>query len=529
MSGHGTAWVRTSTRRLWLAALATVAIALAAAPAAQAERALLPPLGLQYSKVPGGQIEGACGLAVSGTTLYVSDYYHHAVDIFNLNSKTYQSQIAGDPLDGPCQLAISAGGALYANNWHQGVSRLLPSRFDFEPFEPSDAPLESTGVEVDQATGNVYVDDRSYVAVYEPSGAPLLKIGLGTLGEGFGLAVAGGRVYVADAADSTVKVYEPAVDATNPALVIDGAATPQGGFNSLVDATVAIDPTSGHLLVIDNLQPGFEHPEAAIDEFETNGTFLGQVSKKFVDGGPSGLAFGAGILYVTTGNSEESEVLAFGPYVSFSALQQPPAAPQGAATAAAGPAAVSAAAAGVAAQLAEVTRESYTAKVEPICKANTQANEKIFKGVKQEVKAGKLKPAATQFAKAASALKKTIAQLKAVPQPPADGARLDKWLGYVEEEAELFSSTSKKLKAGDKIGLGDGRSPYPHRERRQRSGPRLRIRLLSLRHLEIHLRCQVAKRKSACWRPCSSCSPSPAWRTPRWSSAARSGSASTAS
>jgi hypothetical protein len=101
---------------------------------------------------------------------------------------------------------------------------------------------------------------------------------------------------------------------------------------------------------------------------------------------------------------------------------------------------------------AEQTRESYTAKVEPICKVNTEASNRILKGVKSEVKSGKLKVASGQFAQAAKALKKTLTQLKAVPQPSADKAKLTKWLGYIKEEVELFEQTSAKLKAGDKGG-----------------------------------------------------------------------------
>ncbi len=98
----------------------------------------------------------------------------------------------------------------------------------------------------------------------------------------------------------------------------------------------------------------------------------------------------------------------------------------------------------------EVTRDTYKAEVEPICKTNTEANEKILKGVRQEVKAGKLKQAGAQFAKAAAALKKAYLQLKAVPQPPADVAKLSKWLSYVKTEAELFESAAKALKANNK-------------------------------------------------------------------------------
>jgi hypothetical protein len=108
--------------------------------------------------------------------------------------------------------------------------------------------------------------------------------------------------------------------------------------------------------------------------------------------------------------------------------------------------------AAVPAAATEVTRPSYREAVEPICKANTQANEKILGGAKAEVKANKLKPAAVKFTKAAAALKKTYAQLAAVPQPPADTAKLTKWLSDVKAEASLFAATAAKLKAGDKTG-----------------------------------------------------------------------------
>jgi hypothetical protein len=101
---------------------------------------------------------------------------------------------------------------------------------------------------------------------------------------------------------------------------------------------------------------------------------------------------------------------------------------------------------------AETTRAEYVAAVEPICKANTKANERILAGVQKEVREGKLKPAAARFAKAASALKRTRAELAAVPQPLADRSRLTKWLGLVNGEVGLFEATAKKLQAGDKAG-----------------------------------------------------------------------------
>ena len=102
------------------------------------------------------------------------------------------------------------------------------------------------------------------------------------------------------------------------------------------------------------------------------------------------------------------------------------------------------------ASAAEIDRAEYKAQVEPICKTNSKANEAILKPVRKLVKEDKLKPAADRFTKASAALKKTLTQLKAIPQPTADEAKLAKWLGYIKTEADLFAKAAKKLKAGQK-------------------------------------------------------------------------------
>jgi uncharacterized protein HemY len=99
---------------------------------------------------------------------------------------------------------------------------------------------------------------------------------------------------------------------------------------------------------------------------------------------------------------------------------------------------------------AEITRAEYKEAVEPICKANTEANERILKGVKDQVKQGKLKPAALKFEKAGKALKKAQGQLTAVPQPTADEPKLASWLGYVKTEADLFGQAAAKLRQDKK-------------------------------------------------------------------------------
>ena len=287
---------------------------------------------------PQGQIEGACGVAISPASgaLFVSDYYHRTVDAFSSSGEYAGDQITfpgSNPVfgvntrDGVCGLGFGPDGTLYANELDQGVLRIRP-----EPKALIDSN-ESTGVAVDEA-GNVYVDDRTYVAVYdapvEPGEQPARKIGLGSLGDAYGLAVDpdAKRVYVPDAADDRIEIYEPAVDLSSPVAAIEGPGALR--FNSLVDASLAVDASpgdgQGHLLVVVNLKPLFEQPAAAVYEFGANGEYLDRLQTRTVGppgeeveagpifGEPSGIAVdpSSGHVYVTTGNSERANVVAYG-------------------------------------------------------------------------------------------------------------------------------------------------------------------------------------------------------------------------
>jgi hypothetical protein len=309
--------VRTTT-----ALLVGALLAIGAAPPAHAERSRLSTKLLRTedaSHPPNREVEGACGLAVSpGGSLYVSDYYQRVIDAFSLGGM-YQStpiSLGGtspvfgiNSVDAVCGLAFDSSGTLYANEFHEGVLRLKPSVATIDEGE-------STGVAVDPATGDLYVDDRTYVAEYEapvsPGDAPVAKIGEGSLDDAYGLAVFGGRVYVPDAGKGVVQVFEPATSLTTPV----GAVT--HGFTTLVDAAVAVDPTNEHLLVVDNAQPKYEHPLASVYEFAADGTFLDTLrgtSAGPVFGEPSGIAVDpTGDVFVTDGNSELANVFKYGPY-----------------------------------------------------------------------------------------------------------------------------------------------------------------------------------------------------------------------
>ena len=99
----------------------------------------------------------------------------------------------------------------------------------------------------------------------------------------------------------------------------------------------------------------------------------------------------------------------------------------------------------------EPTREEYVAKVEPICKANSEANSRILKGVKEQVKQDQLVPAGKRFVRAAGALGKTVTQIDKVPRPATDDAKLTKWIGYLRKEKTFLQQIGSKLKAKDKF------------------------------------------------------------------------------
>ncbi len=95
-------------------------------------------------------------------------------------------------------------------------------------------------------------------------------------------------------------------------------------------------------------------------------------------------------------------------------------------------------------------RSEYKAAVEPICKTNRKASDRILKPVKKLVKKDKLKQASVAFAKAAKALQNAQLKLAAVEQPPADSAKLSKWLKEIKGEVALMKTISRKFKQGNK-------------------------------------------------------------------------------
>lgn len=95
-------------------------------------------------------------------------------------------------------------------------------------------------------------------------------------------------------------------------------------------------------------------------------------------------------------------------------------------------------------------QQEYAERVEPICKANSEANSRILEGVKTQVQKDELVPAGKRFIRASSALGKTVTQIAKVPRPEAYAAKLEKWIGYLKKEKTYLQQIGSKLKGKDK-------------------------------------------------------------------------------
>lgn len=108
----------------------------------------------------------------------------------------------------------------------------------------------------------------------------------------------------------------------------------------------------------------------------------------------------------------------------------------------------------VAAAEEEPTRAQYVEQVEPICKANTEANKRILKNARTKAKSrvpAKLKQAGVQFVHASAVFGKTVEKLSAVPRPAADDPRLLKWFSQLVIVQAKLRALGVALKADEEI------------------------------------------------------------------------------
>ena len=95
----------------------------------------------------------------------------------------------------------------------------------------------------------------------------------------------------------------------------------------------------------------------------------------------------------------------------------------------------------------EEARKTYREQVEPICKASTENNARVLKGVEGQVNNGNLVPAGKRFIQASTVFGTAVKKIAKVPRPTADAETLKKWVGFLTEEESLLRKIGKALKA----------------------------------------------------------------------------------
>jgi hypothetical protein len=100
------------------------------------------------------------------------------------------------------------------------------------------------------------------------------------------------------------------------------------------------------------------------------------------------------------------------------------------------------------------TRPQYVEQVEPICKANTEANMRILKNVQTKARsrdAARMKEAGAQFIRASAVFGKALGRIAAVSRPPQDDARLVRWFTQLGVVREKLRKLGVALREGDEI------------------------------------------------------------------------------
>lgn len=97
------------------------------------------------------------------------------------------------------------------------------------------------------------------------------------------------------------------------------------------------------------------------------------------------------------------------------------------------------------------TREEYVARLESICKPDTEATQRAMKGARADISAERLALAAGKFAQATSIFGSTVKKIAPVPRPPADAAKLSKWFGYLKAQESYLGQITAQLRADHAI------------------------------------------------------------------------------
>lgn len=99
----------------------------------------------------------------------------------------------------------------------------------------------------------------------------------------------------------------------------------------------------------------------------------------------------------------------------------------------------------------EQTRETYKERVEPVCKANRAANERIMAGARRRIRKKQFVAVGKQFVRVSGSFGKLARRLRPIP-PPVDYERtVSRWLKFMRLIKLRLLKVGKLYKAREEI------------------------------------------------------------------------------
>jgi hypothetical protein len=93
------------------------------------------------------------------------------------------------------------------------------------------------------------------------------------------------------------------------------------------------------------------------------------------------------------------------------------------------------------------TRVAYVAQLEQICKPDSEATQRAVRGTRSDVRAERLRLAATKVEKARRIFGGTVVAIAAVPRPVGYEATLGRWFVALRRESAALGRTAQALRA----------------------------------------------------------------------------------
>ena len=94
-------------------------------------------------------------------------------------------------------------------------------------------------------------------------------------------------------------------------------------------------------------------------------------------------------------------------------------------------------------------RQEYVARLEKICRPGSEATQRAVGGTRADVRAERLRLAATKVAKAKTIFSHTVAAIAVVTRPDADRTTLTRWFTALGRETVALERTADALRRED--------------------------------------------------------------------------------